>query len=104
MPRSKKRAAKKHKLEKRLYAVRCWSCKQQIPLDVVWVQSGAQLEDLRTKVESEGAAIGKCVPCPYILSDGSLCGSANHVLRETVEFAEDSLAASELRVIPPSLE
>jgi glutaredoxin len=104
MPRSKRRAAKKNKLEKRLYAIRCWHCKQQIPLDVVWVRKNVQLEELRNKLEAEGAAIGGHVSCPYILSDGHKCGSANHVTKDLIEFAEVTLETQELRVIPPSLE
>jgi hypothetical protein len=103
MPESKKRAARKRKPKKYLYAVRCWHCKQQIPVDVVWARNGVQLEELRAIVEAKGI-LGSTVTCSNTLEDASKCGAANPVLRDEVEFAQKALAKHELTTMNPFLE
>jgi hypothetical protein len=103
MPQSKKRASKKHKLEKYLYAVRCWHCKQQIPVDVVWARNGVQLEELRAIVEATGT-LGATVTCSNTLGGASMCGSANPVLWDSIELAEKALSKHELTTMRPFLE
>lgn len=100
MPQAKRRASKKHKLDKCLYAVRCWHCKQQIPVDVVWVQNGVQLEQLRAIVEATGT-LGSTVTCSNTLEDASKCGSVNPVLWDQIEFAEKELSKHELMTMLP---
>jgi hypothetical protein len=104
MKKSARNRAKPHKLEKRLYVITCWSCKQPIPQEFVSMESDAPLEPLLSKLESEGKITGESVLCPYLLSNGCVCGAGNRKTRDVIEFASDLLSKEEQRVISPSLE
>ena len=93
MSRSTRSDANKKKIRKYLYAVTCWSCRQQFAIGYAWLKSNAQVEDLRNEAVAKGN-VGHSEGCHNFVN-GHLCGAANHITPDVLEFANEELLAPE---------
>lgn len=87
-------------LEKRPYGVLCFSCQRPVLVGYTFLEDVATVEDLRGKITN----LGGIADCNALMDDGSICGAANHVVREELVFADDAVSAYDAGLIEPTLD